>query len=311
MGKFSGVAKASIKLAIAYRFEMFITVIIAPISLLVFYFLWKSIYSNTGAIIGGFTFQQLLSYYVLTWVVGILVYTSVDDWMRFQIRSGSIIKEFVKPISYLRFWFYRTISDRAFSTLIEVLPVLLIGFIFFSVKITAFFPLFLISLFFAITLNYLLAFLIGMSAFWIVHNVGLIRLKDLLMNLISGFVLPLSFFPLWFQRASYFMPFQYITYVPIEIWLGKVTVQEMIILLIFQLVWIAILYVLVYAVWKKAVRKQIFIHLLMVPIFFYVVLHFFIFATPRYSLPVMPFMIIFASYFFFERYSTFRAIHNR
>jgi len=255
MGKFSGVARASIKLAIAYRFEMFITVIIAPISLIIFYFLWKSIYGNTGLVIGGFTFQQLLGYYVLTWVVGILVYTYVDDWIRYQIRSGTIIKEFVKPISYLRFWYYKTLADRAFSTIIEVMPILLIGFIFFSVKITAFFPLFLVSLFFALTLNYLLSFLVGLSAFWIVHNVGLIRLKDLLMNLISGFVLPLSFFPVWFQKASYFMPFQYVTYIPISIWLGKFTVQETIILLIFQLIWIAILYVAIQLVWKKAMHQ--------------------------------------------------------
>jgi len=255
MGKFSGVARASIKLAIAYKFEMLITVIVAPVSLLVFYFLWKSIYSNTGAVIGGFTFQQLLSYYILTWIVAILTYTYVDDWIRYQVRSGTIIKEFVKPISYLRFWFYKTLSDRTFASVIEVLPIFIIGLLFFSLRITPFFPLFLVSLFFALALNYLLSFFVGISAFWLVQNTGLIRLKDLLINLISGFVLPLSFFPLWFQKASYFMPFQYITYIPISIWLGKFAIEKIMMLLALQVVWIAVLYCIIALVWKKAMHQ--------------------------------------------------------
>ncbi len=37
------------------------------------------------------------------------------------------------------------------------------------------------------------------------------------------------------------------------------------------------------------------LHCILAPILFYIVLHFFIFATPRYAIPIVPFVIIFAS----------------
>lgn len=52
------------------------------------------------------------------------------------------------------------------------------------------------------------------------------------------------------------------------------------------------------AIWRKRAGSDVSVYLLMMPVFFYVAMHFFIFATPRYSIPIMPFMIIFASYFF-------------
>jgi ABC-2 type transport system permease protein len=81
------------------------------------------------------------------------------------------------------------------------------------------------------------------------------RFKEILVNLISGFVLPLSFFPLWFQKASYFMPFQYIVSVPINIWIGKFTVEETVIMLALQVVWIGVLYFIVAIAWKKAMHQ--------------------------------------------------------
>ncbi len=54
------------------------------------------------------------------------------------------------------------------------------------------------------------------------------------------------------------------------------------------------------AAFIKFKKAKINLYLLSYPVAFFVVLHFFIFATPRYSIPIMPFMIIFASYTFID-----------
>lgn len=47
--------------------------------------------------------------------------------------------------------------------------------------------------------------------------------------------------------------------------------------------------------YKNFVEKRKILHYILLPILFFVILHFFTFATPRYSIPIMPFIIIFAS----------------
>ena len=47
--------------------------------------------------------------------------------------------------------------------------------------------------------------------------------------------------------------------------------------------------------YKNFSSNRNIIHYIFAPILFYIALHFFIFATPRYAIPIMPFVIIFAS----------------
>jgi len=49
------------------------------------------------------------------------------------------------------------------------------------------------------------------------------------------------------------------------------------------------------AAYAESGREKAFVHCLSLPILFFVAVHFFIFATPRYAVPIMPFVIIFAA----------------
>jgi len=257
MSKFSGVVKTSIKDSIVYRFDMAITLITAPISILVFYSLWSAIYKYSGVdVIRGFTLVQLISYYVLTWVIGIFSYSNIEDAISHQVRSGGITKELLKPLNYLVSNFFITIGHRSFAMFIEIIPVFAIGFIFFKIKTSlTYLPFFLLSAIFAFILVYLISALVGMTAFWLVHNRGIVKIKRVLINFLSGAVIPLTFFPSWFQKLSYILPFQYLTFIPINIWLGKYTIIQTIQFLGIQLLWIAVFYMICVFVWKAAMKK--------------------------------------------------------
>jgi len=257
MSKFSGVVKTSIKDSLVYRFDMAITLITAPISILVFYSLWSAIYKYSGVdVIRGFTLIQLISYYVLTWVIGIFSYSDIEDAISHQVRSGGITKELLKPLNYLVSNFFITIGHRSFAMFIEIIPVFAIGFIFFNIRTSlTYLPFFLLSAIFAFILTYLLSALVGMTAFWLVQNRGIVKIKRVLINFLSGAVIPLTFFPLWFQKLSYFLPFQYLTFIPINIWLGKYTLIQTIQFLGLQLLWTAVFYMICFFVWKAAMKK--------------------------------------------------------
>ena len=50
--------------------------------------------------------------------------------------------------------------------------------------------------------------------FFIFNNTGLIRAKRVVIDLFSGLLLPISFYPVWAQNLMSYLPFQAISYVP-------------------------------------------------------------------------------------------------
>ena len=257
MGKFLGTVKTSIKESIIWKFEMAMSVFFAPLSLIVMYFLWQAIYTNTGTtVIQGFTFNELITYYTLSWIVGIMIYTHIDEALRHEVRKGKVVKDLLKPINYVLSHFYITVGHRTYASIVEAIPILIIGFVFFNIQFNlASFPFFLVSLILAIFLNFLIAALVGLTAFWLVHNRGVMKLRRVLSYFLSGGMIPLTFFPLWFQNLSMFLPFQYLTFVPINMWLGKYSIQETLMLMAIHLVWVIALYIICALVWKAVMKK--------------------------------------------------------
>jgi len=51
-------------------------------------------------------------------------------------------------------------------------------------------------------------------SFFVENNEGLMRFKRILVELFSGLIIPLSFFPGWAMSALEWMPFQAIMYLP-------------------------------------------------------------------------------------------------
>ncbi|MGI8748667.1 MAG: ABC-2 family transporter protein, partial [Deinococcus sp.] len=94
--------------------------------------------------------------------------------------------------------------------------------------------------------------LVGLSAAFTEHTVGVQRAKNAMVDLLGGVLIPLTFFPHWAQTLLAWLPFQAITYTPVAMYLGKVSVLRGLTL---QLGWAALLFLLVRLVWKKALDE--------------------------------------------------------
>jgi len=247
----------ALKDAFAYKFDMMLTIVLAPISIIVSYFLWKAIFAfNSSSIIGGFNFTEMITYYVIVWIVGIMTFTDIGDFVSYDVKNGNIAKSLVMPMNYLWFCLVYSFGGRILALFIEALPILIISFFLFHIKISLInIPIFAFSVFLAILLNFMMTTLFALSAFWIVENRGIMKIKRVLVHFLSGAVLPLTFFPLVYQKISFYLPFQYMEFVPINFWLGKYVGSQIILMLGMQIVWIAIFVVLCAIVWKRALTK--------------------------------------------------------
>jgi len=250
--------KVGFKTALRFRFNFVVGFIITPLSILIYYFLWKAVFAFSGQnIIKGFSFSEMVGYYVVSMIVGLFIWIDIDKWMADDIRKGQLVVDLLKPLGYVWQCLFFEIGLNIFGILIQLAPVFLIGFLFFGLKIAGFwtFAVFFASLFFGFLIAYFLSFLVGITAFWFKEISGLRRVRRALNLFLSGGLIPLTFFPAGFQKVSHFLPFEYMRFVPINIYLGKYSVVGIFLQLFFQFVWVLILLLLVGFCWRSAVKK--------------------------------------------------------
>jgi ABC-2 type transport system permease protein len=98
-------------------------------------------------------------------------------------------------------------------------------------------------------------FCVGTFAIRLKSILGLLRAKYFLLELFSGLLIPISFFPQAFQDIFNFLPFQYISYVPVLIYLGKISGLGILKSLAIQIFWFAALIFVGNALWQWSSKK--------------------------------------------------------
>ena len=79
----------------------------------------------------------------------------------------------------------------------------------------------------AFLMNFYVNYTIGMTAFYFVQANGIRIVYQLLGNIFSGALIPLSFFPAIIQQIMMFLPFQYTNYITAMVWTGSESIGEM------------------------------------------------------------------------------------
>jgi ABC-2 type transport system permease protein len=176
------------------------------------------------------------------------------------VRTGEVATDLMKPIDYQFFALFRQLGRSCYYFFFRGLPIFLVMVIFFPWKpphswaaLVLFFP----SLVFAAAIVFSLSFMVGLSAFWLLDIRGVNQAVMGSAIFLSGFLIPVSFFPSGFGRICEWLPFVGQSYVPVAIYLGKYVGGQMVSMLARQIIWAAILILLSRAFMCLAVRKAI------------------------------------------------------
>jgi ABC-2 type transport system permease protein len=95
-------------------------------------------------------------------------------------------------------------------------------------------------------------------SFFLLNNSGLIRAKRVVIDLFSGLLLPISFYPLWAQSIMTYLPFQAISYIPSMIFTEGFVGKEIYTAVLLQAFWSLILFIPIRLLWSIA-KKQLII----------------------------------------------------
>ena len=257
MSKFTGSVKIVLKDMIAYKLDIFIWSALLLISLAVYYFFWNAVFTYSGQqAIGGFSFYELVNYYALTLIVAAITSTNVDAELARRVLDGRLSIFLTRPLSFFMQRLYANIGERGMAVLGQILPVTIAAVVFFNLHITSpvNFILFTITAVLAFILLFVFTFFLGISSFWLTKYSGIRMLRSGLIWFLSGAVVPMTFFPANIQKIFSYLPFQYTSYSPVQIFLGKYDLMTSLQVILIQVAWIAALLILVNVAWKYAMK---------------------------------------------------------
>jgi ABC-2 type transport system permease protein len=116
---------------------------------------------------------------------------------------------------------------------------------------------FFLSLSLAIWLSFGLRFLYNVAAFWLLDQRGVGALVSITAIFLSGFLVPLNYFPEWTRAIVIWLPFAGMLQMPIEVFLGKLHGIALAKALGFQAAWALVLLAAGRLLLTLAVRKVI------------------------------------------------------
>lgn len=237
--KYLSVIFVGAKKNLVYRADFFLNFISALAMITVQYFLWSAVFSRQENI-KGFGFSDMAKYILGLWFIFSFVNTqSLSYFIQNKVINGDISSEFLMPLKLYLYYFYDYLAQKILYLLFTGLPALIISAFLFRISFDLWIniPAFVLSLFLAFIIAFNISFSVGFLSVFFKNIEGFIQFERFLRILLSGGLVPLTFFPGMVERITFFFPYRYIFYVPVMIFTGKIVSKEILVSLSYQLLW--------------------------------------------------------------------------
>lgn len=246
-----------------YRVNFFMEILSGILSSLIVIFLWIAIYRSAGKeVIGGYSLREMVTYLLGGGLINSFILTTAENPETSQsIQDGTLSNYLIQPISPYGIWFFRDLGGKTFLFTIGLLSYVVVC-LFFS-KYLVFSPhigyllFFFLSLFFASLLQFFIFQSLSLLSFWIENTYGIRFTMRVIMEVLAGAIIPLSFFPEVLQKIFLLLPFQFLIYLPMKIYLGKISLTQIPFELLKEAGWIAGFVLLNLGIWKKGIRDYV------------------------------------------------------
>ena len=242
---------------LAYRLRYYTGIVTYFIYVSVYYFIWKAIYEHSTSI-EGFDFGHILTYIAVGWIIRSFYFNNIDQDMAEHVTDGRLAMDLIKPINTQAMYIAHALGESLFRAGMLTLPTAVLILLVFPVRPPAsvlHFGAFLASVVLSFFIVAGINFAVGTLAIRLKSILGLLRAKYFLLELFSGLLLPISFFPQIFQKLFKVMPFQYISYIPVLLYLGKISGREILSSLALQVFWVIFLLTLGGVMWRWSSRR--------------------------------------------------------
>jgi len=257
MRKYLMVSRLAIREASAYRLNHFLSFLVVAAPLIAVLLLWDTVFAEQQEL-AGLTRSEVLTYFILTRWLFELTGPSVWWEITSDIRNGTLSAHLLRPESYHAYYLALIVGSKLpYGTVgfMVILPfAVLVGKAFIIPDSLFTWVSFPFSILLAILLGYQFTFLFSLTAFWLEEGRAIEILADIVVPFAMGNILPLSFLPPAISLFLGHLPFQYLLYFPLSLYLEQLTQAQVISGLLAQLEWIGALFLINKVIWRIGLR---------------------------------------------------------
>ncbi|HEY3755435.1 MAG TPA: ABC-2 family transporter protein [Opitutaceae bacterium] len=243
-----------------YRWNFAVRSVFSLFNLGVVFILWGAAFARSPNI-GGFTFAQTLTYFVILIALQFFIGAFNEDYqISEEIRNGLINQFLLKPINYFAYRLSIFAAARLVSGAVVLLPlVILVPFLRHSLALSATpqqIGLALIAALLAALVQFSIAFCFGMLTFWLLEIQGLVILSMAVESVLGGQMFPLDLLPRKALIVAQALPFYYQMYFPAAILTGRVPAEQIPTGLLIQAAWVVALIGISTLLWRRGLRRH-------------------------------------------------------
>jgi len=246
-----------------YRINFVMEIVSIILSSLIVVFVWLAIYQSSGrGVLGGYSIQEMVTYILGGGVINSFILTTAENPETSQsIQDGTLSTLLIKPFNPYAIWLARDLGSKAFLFIIGLAGYTIVFFFFKNYLVVSasinYLCLFFLSILLAAILQFLLFESLSLLAFWVENTYGIRFTMRVIMEVVGGAIIPLSFFPHILQKIFLLLPFPYLIYLPMRIYLGRIPMEEVPVEFLKEAIWIVSLALLNIIIWKKGVRLYV------------------------------------------------------
>ena len=251
-------AKKSFLSRSAYRFDHFMGILNTLLRIFIFWGIYLALYNGKSEV-DGVTMTMVTTNFILS--MGLSTVFCVNDfYLPSRIQNGSIANEMLLPVSIHGRMLADNLGNALFQLVFHFIPAVVISVLVMGIhapESVAMFALFLLSAIFGYGVLWTISFALQMLAFWLINVWSIMTIKNVFINVLSGSMIPLWFMPDWMKGVLMFTPFSSIYFTPVQIYLGQLSVSEIVKGFGIQLIWILLFVFLGKVLWRQGQKKLV------------------------------------------------------
>lgn len=260
MRKYLSVFNISFQQEFAYRLNFIMWRVRNVIQVLLVFFLWDSIFSDPERIIFGYDRAKILTYVFGILIVRAFVLSARAVDVAGEVANGDLSNYLVKPIDYFKYWFTRDISSKALNLVFAIFETVLLFLVlkppFFLQTNPLYLLGFMVSIALAMFIFFVILFITSAIPFWmpeVAWGAQFIVIM-IITEFLSGALFPIDILPQAIQNVLYLLPFPYLIFFPLQVYLGKLGAMEIVRGLSVSLFWAVLLWFLMKSIWGKGLK---------------------------------------------------------
>ncbi len=213
-----------------------------------------------GGTIAGYSALDVATY---TWLTQALIAPiSVWVWAELadRVRTGDIAVDLARPVDLQLSWLAADLGRAAFVLLPRGLPPLAVGALTTGLALPSSgwsYLLGAVSVVLAVGISFAIRFAVNLSAFWLMDVRGVLTLQMVLSNILSGFIIPVAWFPARLGAIAAATPFPSMLQTPVDILSGRVAGVHALQVVALQCFWLVIMLAIGRLVLARATRRLV------------------------------------------------------